>query len=139
MDNKKRNKSNTSLKNNTKKKMKLKNNLNKYSSIEIFEKNNKRNKTEKKKLEEENNTLMKQVENYKEYNIITLDTNGSVNIYNNNLQINLFNIYEINNIKQKYKNIRFFDMGFPYYIIANEKYFCITSDFGLFVFTKKEK
>ena len=139
VDNKKRNKSNTSLKNNTKKKMKLKNNLNKYSSIEIFEKNNKRNKTEKKKLEEENNTLMKQVENYKEYNIITLDTNGSVNIYNNNLQINLFNIYEINNIKQKYKNIRFFDMGFPYYIIANEKYFCITSDFGLFVFTKKEK
>ncbi len=140
MDNKKINKSNLSMRNNLvshNKKTKLKNNLNNFSSIEIFEKNNKKNKLEDKKIEEDN-TIMNQIISYRGYNIITLDSNGTVYLYHNNTQITLFNIYEINNIKQKFKNLQFFSMGFPYYIIANEKYVCITTDFGLFVFTKIE-
>ena len=70
------------------------------------------------------------------YKIIFLDSNGTVYLYQNNSQINLFNIYDINNIKQKYKDIHFFSLGFPYHIIANDYYFCITTDFGLFVFSK---
>ena len=140
MDNKKINKSNLSMRNNLvshNKKTKLKNNLNNFSSIEIFEKNNKKNKLEDKKIEEDN-TIMNQIISYRGYNIITLDSNGTIYLYHNNTQITLFNIYEINNIKQKFKNLQFFSMGFPYYIIANEKYVCITTDFGLFVFTKIE-
>ena len=140
MDNKKINKSNLSMRNNLvshNKKTKIKNNLNNFSSIEIFEKNNKKNKLEDKKIEEDN-TIMNQIISYRGYNIITLDSNGTVYLYHNNTQITLFNIYEINNIKQKFKNLQFFSMGFPYYIIANEKYVCITTDFGLFVFTKIE-
>ena len=140
MDNKKINKSNLSMRNNLvshNKKTKLKNNLNNFSSIEIFEKNNKKNKLEDKKIEEDN-TIMNHIISYRRYNIITLDSNGTVYLYHNNTQITLFNIYEINNIKQKFKNLQFFSMGFPYYIIANEKYVCITTDFGLFVFTKIE-
>ena len=140
MDNKKINKSNLSMRNNLvsqNKKTKLKNNLNNFSSIEIFEKNNKKNKLEDKKIEEDN-TIMNHIISYRGYNIITLDSNGTVYLYHNNTQITLFNIYEINNIKQKFKNLQFFSMGFPYYIIANEKYVCITTDFGLFVFTKIE-
>jgi hypothetical protein len=140
MDNKKINKSNLSMRNNLvshNKKTKIKNNLNNFSSIEIFEKNNKKNKLEDKKIEEDN-TIMNHIISYRGYNIITLDSNGTVYLYHNNTQITLFNIYEINNIKQKFKNLQFFSMGFPYYIIANEKYVCITTDFGLFVFTKIE-
>ena len=138
MDNKKIIKSNLSIKNNLVsrgEKTKLKNN---FSSIEIFEKNNMKNKSEDKKIEEDN-TIMNHIISYRGYNIITLDSNGTVYLYHKNTQINLFNIYEIDNIKQKFKNIQFFSMGFPYYIIANEKYVCITTDFGLFVFTKIEK
>ena len=141
MDNKKINKSNVSMKNNLvshNKKIKLKNNFNQLSSIEIFDKNNKKNKIEDKKISEDI-TIMNHIINYRAYNIITLDSNGTVYLYHNNKKINLFNIYEIDNIKQKYKNIQFFAMGFPYYIIANNKYVCITTDFGLFVFTKVEK
>ena len=141
MDNKKINKSNVSMKNNLvshNKKIKLKNNFNQLSPIEIFDKNNKKNKIEDKKISEDI-TIMNHIINYRGYNIITLDSNGTVYLYHNNKKINLFNIYEIDNIKQKYKNIQFFAMGFPYYIIANNKYVCITTDFGLFVFTKVEK
>ena len=138
MDYKKLNKSNASLKNNFKRKIKLQNNKNNFSSIEVFDKNNKK-QIENKKSEEEDKTLIKHGFNYREYNIITIDSNGTVYLYHNKTQTNLFNIYEIDNIKTKYKNMRFFDMGFPYYIIANEKYVCISTDFGLFVFTKIEK
>ena len=79
---------------------------------------------------------MNKENNYQENYIITLDVNGTIYLYHNNIQKALFNIYEIKNIKQKYKNLKFFDMGFPYYIIANKKYICITTDSGLYVFSQ---
>ena len=108
---------------------------NSFSSIEIFEKKNKNIKNTENKEKEDKTVMLPDKKNNK-YKIIFLDSNGSVFLYQNNKQINLFNIYEINNIKQKYKNIRFFSLGFPYHIIANDFYFCITTDFGLFVFSK---
>ena len=134
---KKVNKMNISMDNNKiiLKNDKPKNSLNNFNAVEIFEKNKKIITMENRKNEEEK-TIMNKENNYKEYNIITLDINGTVYLYYNKIQRALFNIYEIKNIKQKYKNLKFFDMGFPYYIIANEKYICITTDSGLFVFSK---
>ena len=137
LDVKKINKMNISMDNNKIiiKNDKPKNSLNNFNAVEIFEKNRKIITMENRKNEEEK-TIMNKENNYKEYNIITLDINGTVYLYYNKIQRALFNIYEIKNIKQKYKNLKFFDMGFPYYIIANEKYICITTDSGLFVFSK---
>ena len=119
-------------------KRKMKNKVGVFSSIEIFDKNNNNNIIErnKKKDLEENKTILKYSDSYKYYNIVTLDGDGTVYLYHKKLQKYLFNIYDINNIKQKYKNIGFFGTGFPYFIKANENYFCITTDFGLFVFSK---
>ena len=60
----------------------------------------------------------------------------SVNTFNNKKQKTLFNIYNIKNIEDKYKKLEFFSVGFPYFIVINELYFCITTDHGLFVITK---
>ena len=122
-------------------KRKMKNKVGVFSSIEIFDKNNNNNIIErnKKKDLEENKTILKYSDSYKYYNIVTLDGDGTVYLYHKKSQKYLFNIYDINNIKQKYKNIGFFGTGFPYFIKANENYFCITTDFGLFVFSKMEK
>ena len=68
--------------------------------------------------------------------IVTLDKDGSVNIFNNKKQKTLFNIYDIKNIEDKFKKLEFFSVGFPYFIVINELYFCITTDHGLFVITK---
>ena len=111
--------------------------VNSFSSIEIFEKKNK-NKENIQNKEKEDKTVMLTDKENKRSKIIFLDSNGSVYSYQNNTQINLFNIYDINNIKQKYKNVQFFSLGFPYYIIANDYYYCITTDFGLFVFSKSD-
>ena len=75
----------------------------------------------------------KEIENYF---IVTLDKDGNINLFNNKNQITLFNIYNINNIDNKYKKLEFFSVGFPYYIVVNEIYFCITTDHGLFVISK---
>ena len=74
-------------------------------------------------------------ENYNNsnYYIITLDKNGNVNLYNNLKLGKIFNLYEIENIEEKYKKKEFFSVGFPYYIIMNEFYIAITTDHGLFV------
>jgi hypothetical protein len=71
--------------------------------------------------------------NYSNYYIITLDKNGNVNLYNNLKLGKIFNLYEIENIEEKYKKKEFFSVGFPYYIIMNELYIAITTDHGLFV------
>ena len=49
----------------------------------------------------------------------------SVNTFNNKKQKTLFNIYNIKNIEDKYKKLEFFSVGFPYFIVINELYFCI--------------
>lgn len=108
------------------------------SSIEIYDKNSK-NAINDEKIEDnsyENKTIIQDRIDNKEYVIIALDNNGGIYLYYNDIKILLFNIYDIDNIDTKYKNLKFFDMGFPYYIIANNNYFCITTDHGLFVFSK---
>ena len=108
------------------------------SSIEIYDKNSK-NAINDEKIEDnsyENKTIIQDRNDNKEYVIIALDNNGGIYLYYNDIKILLFNIYDIDNIDTKYKNLKFFDMGFPYYIIANNNYFCITTYHGLFVFSK---
>ena len=75
----------------------------------------------------------KEIENFF---IVTLDKDGNINLFNNKNQITLFNIYNINNIDNKYKKLEFFSVGFPYYIVVNDLYFGITTDHGLFVMSK---
>ena len=76
-----------------------------------------------------------------EYYIITLDITGNFNIFinkekNNGIKKTLFNLYKIENIEQEYKNLKFFSIGFPYYITINEYYYVITTDHGVFVISK---
>jgi hypothetical protein len=68
-----------------------------------------------------------------------LDIEGNFNLYNYNsdrneeTKITLFNLYEIQNIEKKYKEVKFFSLGFPYYITMNDYYYVITTDNGIFV------
>ena len=125
---------------------KKKNSKNTVSSIEIYgkkKKNGIKNKIKKINIingsnyegNEEDQTIInkKETENY---SIFTLDKDGSVNIYNNKNQKNLFNLYNMSKIDNKYKNLEFFSVGFPYYIVANDFYYGITTDHGLFVISK---
>ena len=84
---------------------------------------------------EEEQTVINNKEN-ENYAILTLDKNGTLNIFNHKKQKTLFNIYNISNIDNKYKKMEFFSVGFPYYIVVNELYFAITTDHGLFVISK---
>ena len=122
---------------------KKKNSKNSVSSIEIYSKKKNKNANKKKKRKkmendgenEEDLTVVNDKDDNK-YSIITLDKNGNVNKFKNKKQKTLFNLYNINNIDNKYKTLEFFAVGFPYYIIVNELYYCITTDHGLFVFSK---
>jgi hypothetical protein len=83
------------------------------------------------------------IQTKKIYYIITLDIEGNFNIYKNSenntiIKKTLFNLYYIENISKKLKNLTFFSIGFPYYITMNEYYYAITTDNGLFVINKKK-
>ena len=82
--------------------------------------------------------------NNEDYYIITLDIDGNFNLYynidnNKGIKNNLFNLYKIENISQKYKKIKFFGAGFPYYITMNEFFYVITTDSGVFVIGKSNE
>ena len=79
----------------------------------------------------------------KSYYIITLDIDGNFNLYYNTdnckgIQFTLFNLYKIENISQRYKNLKFFSIGYPYYITMNELYYVITTDNGIFIINRKK-
>ena len=74
--------------------------------------------------------------NQKIYFVATLDINGNFNLYKNKKNEILFNLYNIEEIEQKYKDEEFFFFGFPYYITMNSKYICISTDQGIFVIKK---
>ena len=126
-----------------KKKTLIKNSI---SSIEIYGKKNQnpnKNGIERPTLQNGSNfendedlTIINNKENKINYSIITLDKDGKVNVFHNKKQKTLFNIYNIKNIDDKYKKMEFFSVGFPYYIVVNELYFCITTDHGLFVISR---
>ena len=69
--------------------------------------------------------------------IITADINGNFNVYHNQHVENIFNLYKISNIDNKYKEKEFFNLGFPYYIIMNSKYYAISTDHGIFVLSNE--
>ena len=69
--------------------------------------------------------------------IITVDKNGNFNKYHNGKIRTIFNLYEIKNIEQEYKDEEFFSLGFPYFVIMNNKYYAISTDFGIFVLSNK--
>ena len=77
--------------------------------------------------------------------IITLDIEGNFNIYHFNKETNeetkntLFNLYSIPNIEKKYKQLKFFSLGFPYYITMNDYYYVITTDNNIFVINHEKE
>jgi len=72
------------------------------------------------------------------YSIITLDIDGNVNKYENKQEVKLFNLYEINGIHQDFKDKKFFNMGYMYFIKTNLEFFCITTDHGCFIIKKSQ-
>ena len=77
--------------------------------------------------------------------IITLDEDGNFNIFYYNPQkdkeiiTTLFNLYDIQNIEQKYKDVKLFSRGYPYYITMNDFYYVITFDDGIFVINSEKE
>ena len=69
--------------------------------------------------------------------IITVDIKGNINIYHNKKRKTIFNLYDIKNIDNEYKQKEFFSYGFPYYVIMNNKYYAISTDHGIFVLSNK--
>ena len=51
----------------------------------------------------------------------------------------LFNLYDIQNIETKYKKVKFFSLGYPYYITMNNNYYVITTDNGIFVINSENE
>lgn len=88
-----------------------------------------KNQTKKSKLNELNQNLI----------ILTLDIDGNVNKYENQIEEKLFNIYNIKGIPQDHKDKKFFYMGYVYFIKSNLNYYCITTDHGCYIFKRNEE
>jgi hypothetical protein len=67
--------------------------------------------------------------------IVLLDIDGNVNIWENLSITKKFNLYDIKEIDKDYKDKQFFSMGYPYFIKANQNYYAISTDHGVFVIT----
>ena len=74
----------------------------------------------------------------KRIHIITVDKKGNVNKYNKGKIKTIFNLYDIKNIEQNYKDEEFFSLGFPYFVKMNNRYYAISTDHGIFVLSNKE-
>ena len=91
-------------------------------------------------------SLLKKVSNKKKHNeynqiisIITLDIDGNVNKYENEVEEKLFNLYEIKGIYQDHKDKKFFNMGYVYYIKTDLDFFCISTDHGCYIIKRNEQ
>ena len=71
--------------------------------------------------------------NINNYCFATLDVDGNVNLYKNKKEINLFNLFNIEDIPQDHKDKNFFGMGYAYYMKTDLNYFCISSDHGCYI------
>lgn len=76
-------------------------------------------------------------ENEENMTIVLLDIDGNVNSWENFTLKKLFNLYDIKDINDEYKKKQFFSMGYPYYIKANQYFYSISSDHGVFVIKKQ--
>ena len=115
-----------------------------FNNIDDFE-NNEKEKTDILNVNLKDNKINDIIEEKISYFILTLDIEGNFNIYRNNseknggIKITLFNLYEIQNIEKKYKDLKFFSLGFPYYITMNDNYYVISTDNGIFVITSEKE
>jgi hypothetical protein len=115
-----------------------------FNNIDDFE-NNEKEKTDILNVNLKDNKINDIIEEKISYFILTLDIEGNFNIYHNNseknggIKITLFNLYEIQNIEKKYKDLKFFSLGFPYYITMNDNYYVISTDNGIFVITSEKE
>ena len=71
--------------------------------------------------------------NIKNVCIATLDIDGNVNLFKNNKEVNLFNLFDIAEIPQDHKDKNFFGMGYAYYMKTDLIYYCISSDHGCYI------
>ena len=133
------------------KEIKISNNINKIKLVKRNNQNNinnhfhlsakelkTRNKSVLNYIQDKNNSTERSFfQNEKKIYIITVDLNGNINLYHNKKRKTVFNLYNINNIEDKYKEKDFFSLGFPYYVIMNRKYYAISTDHGIFVLSNK--
>ena len=109
----------------------------------ILEKNNSKFKKNLLNIKtDDDKQITIDVEDKKEiinYYIFIMDSNGDVNMYKNKKNRTLFNLYNVGGVDESYKAKKFFSIGYPYYFVLNELYFAITTDFGLFVVSNKNK
>ena len=125
--------------NSTKKKKKL-NAINTNTNRNLETSDNK-TKNQKEINENDNEEYLTIKQNTKKENIVninniciaTLDIDGNVNLYKNKKEINLFNLFDIEDIPQDHKDKNFFGMGYAYYMKTDLNYFCISSDHGCYI------
>jgi len=67
--------------------------------------------------------------------IVLLDIDGNINIWENLSITKRFNLYDIKGIDKDLKDKQFFSMGYPYFIKANQNYYAISTDHGVFIIT----
>ena len=72
-------------------------------------------------------------DNINKFCFATLDIDGNVNLYKNKKEINLFNLFNIEEIPKDHKDKNFFGMGYAYYMKTDLNYFCISSDHGCYI------
>jgi hypothetical protein len=68
--------------------------------------------------------------------IVLLDIDGNVNVWENLSISKKFNMYDLKDINNDYKEKQFFSMGYPYFIKMNMNYYAISTDHGVFVIKK---
>ena len=77
------------------------------------------------------------ISNNKVLCIITLDIDGNVNLYKENKERTLFNLYNIRDISEEQKDKQFFSLGYNYFIQSNLNYFCISTDHGCYIIKQR--
>ena len=122
---------------------KKKNKLNQINTNtnRILETSENKNKNKKEGNDNENdeyltikqNTYKENIVNIKNICIATLDIDGNVNLFKDKKEINLFNLFDIENIPQDHKDKNFFGMGYAYYMKTDLDYYCISSDHGCYI------
>lgn len=120
----------------------LTNEINNRKNIELLTNNNEYNYVQSNKEFVEKNYKIEFPKPQKlqtdEVIIITVDKNGNFNKYHNNEIKTIFNLYDIKNIEQSYKDEEFFSLGFPYFVVMNNRYYAISTDHGVFVLSNKD-
>lgn len=67
--------------------------------------------------------------------IVLVDIDGNVNVIEDFKKLETkFNMYQIKDIPQDIKEKQFFSMGYPYYINANQNFYVVSTDYGVYVF-----